>query len=366
MVSLLLICSILCGCETLGTLTAEYVHDKYSTAAKAFEPDETMLTFDNSEVTVTWEEFYHWLYQSVVLYEEENGAVTDWGETLETGVSLQTYLLNQAVSGALEYAYIEAGAAGMGISVSANMEKSAREEMQKDAAYYDSYDEFISAIEAEYSTEEYYLYTKEMSLMYSVLYYTLYGEKGENLENEKIRQYVAEDGYLQAVQLQLNLFDSETGEDLEQAEKDKKLQLAEWAIKQLEVCETVEERTEKFNTIVLRYSEDVGSDERTEGILFTRGDKDTEYYDAVSALENFEYTDVLEINGCYYVLMRIPVNPDSVPIANTYYTSDSSYTLRYMASVWMYQDLVNSWHSEYAVQTTDAFKSIDLGELFAE
>ena len=358
---------LLSGCESLSNLKSRMNQPHpYSEAFQRMDPEEIIADLTGTDISITWHQLFHWIYKATETYETNNGAITDFNEMLETGVTVGDYILSQAVSSALEYAYLEAGAGSLGVSITDGIRKSVEDQMKKEAEYFDSYEDYVDAIENEYSTYEYYVYTREISALYSALYFSLYGENGSMLEDQKVLDYVKDDGYLMAKQIQFNLYDPNTGKALDEEGRAKKMETAQWALKQINACGTQEEKLEKFDFIVNRYSEDVSKTVFQEGYLFTPFDMPTEYVEEVEKLEEYEYSDVLTINDTLFIILRLPINPDVIPMAHMNLTSSTDYTLRYMVSVYLYNDTVKSWPTEFPAIFTEAYEKIDVAELLGE
>jgi len=358
--------ALLAGCGDLDALQRQYQQKHpYQKAFETLEPETVMFTVGAAEVT--WQELFHWIFYNATQYEAENGDITDWNMQLETGKTVAEHILDRAVSNCLEYAYVEAAAAGMGLSVNANMREAAQDQVLADAAEYENYDAFVQAVEAEYSTEEYYLYTKLMSAMYSAIYYQLYGSGGEFLPEQEILDYTADDGYMMTKIIRMYFFDPETGAERTEEEREEMYTQCQWIVEQLGQCTTDEEVEARFTELMLENTEDTGVEAFPNGYLFQERDLNQVFVSAVKELELYEYTDVLVSDDSYAVMLRIPINVDVVPLANAqYFDYGYTYSLRYLVSVDMYNDTVRSWTEKFPAEFAPEYEALDLAALLTK
>ncbi len=360
--------AVLAGCgaeDKLDALVRENREGPYDDAFHTLDPETVMVTVGEAEIT--WQALFHWIYYSTVEYERRNGEIEDWRATTASGVTVADQVLANALSYALEYAYMEAGARGMGLGISQKLEETARQEMQSDAADYESYDAFLEAIAEEYSTEEYYLYTKEMAGLYSTIYYAIYGENGSYLADQDVLDYIRDDGYLMCKSIQFSSLDPETGEMLSQEDLDLKRSDAEWIIAQLAECKTKEELELRFDELARQFTEDSSNNNDENGYLFQPGDLPNEIVSAVQGLEMYEVSEVVETDSAIYVLLRIPINPDVAPLSISYYSqsADSKYSLRYQVSVQMYNKMVSGWSQQYPAIFSPEYEALDLAAIMS-
>ena len=367
--AVILALAVLAGCgaeDKLDALIMENRVGPYDDAFHTLEPDTVMVTVGEAEIT--WQALFHWIYYSTVEYERRNGEIEDWRAATASGKTVADEIQATALSYALEYAYMEAGARGMGLEISKKLEDSARREMEADAATYESYDAFLEAIAAEYSTEEYYLYTKEMAGLYSTIYYAIYGENGSYLADQDVLDYIRDDGYLMCKTIQFARLDPETGEPLSEEELERKRSDAEWILAQLAECGSTEELELRFDELARQFTEDSGYSNNQDGYLFQPGDLPEQIITAVQGLEMYEYTtELVETDGVMYLILRIPINPDVAPLAISFYSqsADSKYTLRYQVSVQMYNEMVSGWSQQYPAVFSDAYASLDLAAIMS-
>ena len=361
--------AVLAGCgadEKLDELIRENRVGPYDDAFHTLEPDTVMVTV--GEAQITWQALFHWIYYSTVEYERRNGEIEDWRAAAASGRTVAEEIQANALSYALEFAYMEAGARGMGLDISQKLEESARREMEADAANYESYDEFLEAIAAEYSTEEYYLYTKEIAGLYSTIYYAIYGENGSYLADQDVLDYIQDEGYLMCKTIQFAKLDPETGETLTEEELEKKRSDAVWILAQLDECKNREELEIRFDELARQFTEDSGYSNNQDGYLFQPGDLPDQIITAVQGLEMYEYTsELVETDGVMYIILRIPINPDVAPLSISYYSqsADSKYSLRYQVSVQMYNKMVSGWSREYPAVFSQEYQDLDLAAIMS-
>jgi hypothetical protein len=87
------------------------------------------------------------------------------------------------------------------------------------------------------------------------------------------------------------------------------------------------------------------------------------FADAAKALEVGQFTqDIVTADYGYHIIYRIPLNYDTVPIANA---NSSSYSLRYLVAQQMFSAVVETWGGSLNVVYSDEYKSLDFAKLFA-
>ncbi len=367
LVAAVLLMSCLAGCGDLNDLQKQYQYNHpFENAFQSIEPETVMVTVGTAEIT--WQQLFHWVFYNTTQYESNNGEITDWNEMLETGKTVAEHILTLALSNALEFSYVEAAAEELEMPVTQSLTEAAKDQMLKDAAQFESYEAFVEAIEAEYSTEEDYLYTKQMSGLYSQIYYTIYGEGGEMLSEEDILEHTAEDGYMMAKMIRLDLYDPNTGDDLPREKKEEQYELCQWILAQLEQCATTEELEERFTEIMVENTADVtGVEAFPDGYLFQEPDFADVVIEAVESLAEYEYSGIVETESAYYVILRLPINVDVIPLSQAAYMNYGyDYSLRYLASVELYNDLVRSWASYYPLEFSPEYEALDLAALLTK
>ena len=358
--------SIMAGCGDLDTLKRQYQEKHpFMKAFETLEPETVMVTVGTA--AVTWQQLFHWIFFNTTQFEAQNGDITDWNQMLETGKTVAEHILSISLSNCLEYAYVEAASEAMGLEVNAAMQEAAKDQMLSDAAAYGDYDTFVDAIEAEYSTEEYYLYTKLMSAMYSAIYYELYGAEGEVLTEGEILEHAADDDYMMAKQIRIYLYDMNTAELFDEEKRAECLNHCEWIIDQLNACETVEEMEARFTELMLENAQDASAELFPDGYLFQAADLHPELAAAVQELEEYEYSDIIFADESYAILLRLPINVDVVPLSYAQYIDYGyNYTLRYLTSVEMYDETVIGWTTDFPAVFSPEYEALDLAELLAD
>ena len=356
----------LSGCGDLDSLQRQYQQKHpYEEAFETFAPETVMVTVGEAEIT--WQALFHWIFFNTTEYEKDNGDITDWNQTLETGKTVAEHILTLALSNCLEYAYVEAAMLDMGVEINANVRQSAQDQALSEASNFASYDEFVDAIEAEYSTEDYYIYTKMMSAMYSALYYNRFGSGGEFMEEKEILDYYADDGYMMAKMIRLYRTDMRTGETLSDEEWAERREHCQWILDQLAVCETSEELETRFTELMVENTEDTSLERFPDGYVFQETDMNAAIIEGVQELEEYEYSGIIDAEDSYVIAMRLPVSVDVVPLSQAQYIDYGYYyTLRYLASVEMYNEIVVNWTTQFPAQFSAEYEALDLAELLSD
>ena len=84
-------------------------------------------------------------------------------------------------------------------------------------------------------------------------------------------------------------------------------------------------------------------------------------------LEEHEYSDIIFADESYAIMLRLPINVDVVPLSHAQYIDYGyNYTLRYLASVDMYNDTVTGWTSDFPAEFSPEYESLDLAVLLGD
>lgn len=142
--------------------------------------------------------------------------------------------------------------------------------------------------------------------LYNALY-NLYNTSGSALyaDEDVLRAYAAGAGYITADHILLMTIDPETREPLPEATVAEKRQLAEDLLWQLRDSS---DPVTLFAALADEYGEDPGREEYPTGYTFTEGRMVDAFDSAARALEENEYSDVVESEFGYHIILRRPLD----------------------------------------------------------
>lgn len=205
-------------------------------------------------------------------------------------------------------------------------------------------------------------YQAKIQYLYEQLFAKLFGEKGEKLSDEDIASFLEESGYLNAKHILWKTTDDE-GNDLPDADKQAQLQKAQAAAAELQAISDQEARVARFDEIMNEQSEDPGLATYPDGYVFTSGEMYEEFENGTAALEFYEVSDVVTTGAGYHVILRLPVDENTVVDQNT---DGSDVTVRYAAAYDAFSHLADGWMEEAEITWESGFDSLDFNEVFSD
>ncbi len=345
--------------EPQATADTEAAGFDYDAAYAAFEPDTVMLTVNGDDVL--WSEYFYWLYNSVWAIESGAGADIDWDSEYTGGMSFREVAYADAMDYVKLYHGVEAGAKELNVTIDEEDEASMAEAMEADIEYYSSGDEaaFWEYLEGIYISKDLYNYMNKANILYQKTYEAMYGERGEKCPDEDVKAEAENEGYMQAKHILLKTVDDE-GNSLSDEEIAGKKEQAEQILGMLEASDDPEAL---FDELIETYGEDEGQADFPNGYLFAPGDMVESFENAVLELSDHEYSGVVESSFGYHIILRLPIDLDSVPMAY-YSTYGGEYTLRYYMAWEIFDSVLNGWEDNLEIKYSEAYENMDLSSIF--
>ncbi len=287
------------------------------------EPDEIVATVRGRDVT--WDEYFYWLAAGSASVENYmvqmaiyGGGVSwedPWGD--DPDEDFFGYVLNSAEENIKPFLAIEALASENGVTLNEEEQAQVAERMasyRAESVGEDASDEEFVAYLRE--TERMSLSTLERlmtdSALYQACFRELYGKDGEKLSDEEVMAYLAEQGYLRANHILRLTKDMDTGEDLDEATVAEKQAEAAAIAAQLQAIEDPEELLKKLQELKTEWDEDSGKEAYPDGYVFVEGQMVDEFYEGTKALEEYRVSDPVQSEYGYHVIVRLPLDPDTV------------------------------------------------------
>ena len=336
----------------------------FANAYGAYAPDTLVATADGTPVY--WNEFSYWLAYigSQIAVPDENGKI-DWYAAEGSEEPLAETLLHNVHDSILQYHILEGMAAEKGVEFGEEGEEYV-EGMIRDAITSTAGEDGTEEDFAEY-LKDYYLdldvlrYQGKIQYLYTKLFEELFGADGGKVSDEDVAEYVEENGLMLAKHILYSVTD-ETGAELDDAAKAEKKAAAESAVQQLRAITDNEALVTKFDEIMNAESEDPGLAHYPDGYVFTSGEMYEEFENGTAALEPYQVSDVVTTGAGYHVILRLPLDADSVIDQDQ---DGTDITVRRAAASQALNDLAEGWIDEAEAKWEPGFDSLDLSQIFA-
>ena len=361
-ICVLLLVSTVSGCGSKGK-TNEENNDtaKKTEDAEKKTDDEVLMIINGKEITSKEFKYFLTYYKSDL--ESVKGEITDWSTEISEGYTYKDYVL----SGAYEWFRYAAAMRMQAERAGAAMTDEDREELESQwqelCNNYGGEDILLSKLAEEGCSKEIYMYILETAYISDKCFITMFGKDGSKLSDSDCKEQIADDGYYMAKHiLLLTTKTSADGKDTEMTDDEKAEVYKKMQGFIEELDNTLPEEVEaKFDELMNEYSEDPGSAAYPGGYLFREGDMVGEFYDTAAALEIGKYSGIVETNYGYHIILRIPIDFDTVPTSYQQY----GYTLRYLVADQMFGANVTSCIERLEITKDIDPETFDIEAIFA-
>ncbi len=312
-------------------------------------PEEIVLTVNGEGVT--WEEFRYWMFAGLIYQGVEFNEATDWDAEVYEGMTMREYALEDAVHSAILYKVVDQNAAEKGIVLTEEELQELEGQIQSNRDYLGSEEAYQAYLTENYLTDELTRSLLSSSYRYRDLFAEMFGIQGEKLSDQEAILFGDENGYFRAKHILMANQDAD-GTPLDEETMAAKRATLEGVLKELREAE---DPVAVFDARMWDFSEDPGLSGNPDGYQYRRGRMVQAFQDAVEALDNYDFSDITEMEYGYTIVMRLPLDPDAVILTGDNY----AFTLRYSAATYAFELLVQSWIDEAEMAYTDAFDRID-------
>ena len=327
-------------------------------AFAAFDASTIMLHVD--DYPVTWEEFFFHLFSALNTFLSPDEFFPDLNDELYENVSYAEAILEYAVDNLLMFRAFTYGAKINNVTFSEEDEDILRSYVDGMVEVAGGVEELIDTFWELYGVHsfEMFEYLTTNDLLGMIIYERLYGESGVGMSDDEIFALIEDEGFLMAKHI-LRV-KPETDDDEE--ENKRPILEAEAILAQLVEFDG-DDFEYFFDELMFEHSEDLGGLlSNPNGYLFQLGDMVQEFYDATYALEIGEYSGLVETDYGYHIILRIPLNYDSVPAAMAMF--DEERTLRQIVSMYSFETQIAEWRNSQTIEYAEVFDTIDLSALF--
>ena len=338
--------------------------------------EDTVMTVDG--VDVSFDEYMYYLNTAastlISYYQASTGGGVDWDGVCiydKTRTNAE-WCINEALYNAAQGCVIMSKGKSMNALPTDEQLKSLEDNISTIRKNYEESDDpdaaFADALNGQGFTLESFKAVNKINFTLSNIFTSLYGENGEKLSEEKLQNYIEENGYMTSAHILFRTKEDVKGEngqttqeELSDSAKAEKKAQAEKLCKELKAIKDDTQRKEKFFEYMKEYSEDPGKESFPNGYCFTEGTMVEEYTDTTKELKNYEVSDVVESDFGYHIIMRLPTVSSDVDTANQY-----GYTLGQMASSYDFDEEMKTWDVTDKAKFNSGYKSFDFTQFFGD
>ena len=315
--------------------------------------DEVVMTIDG--YYVTWEEYYYWLNYTYDAVLENLGDEFSWSAYLDNR-SADRYILNQSTNFARLYACVKEQCNEYGVELTDEDYAELESNLQNMIELKGGEEEWAKYLEETCQDQELYDYMSQISKLYDKLCIEVYGENGEKCSDEEAIEWGNENGYYRAKQLVLKKEDA-NGEEYSEEELQKRKEQMEEFHTQLDESD---DPIALFDELIAEYGEDAGMDVYPDGYHFITGVMNELFYLTTTNTEINDYSEVLDLDYGYVILLRLPLMPDA-KISLDFYEN----TIRQEAALDLFDDwMLQKRNETFVVYNDEVYDQIDVKDIF--
>jgi parvulin-like peptidyl-prolyl isomerase len=338
----------------------------YTPAYESYDPDEVMLTVNGLDVS--WGELFYWYQSNVSNIENYYGDITDWDA--DSGLIEDTTFREYVTDGALDmvkhYYALESKAGELGVTLTEEDKETLAAIWQNNVDSYGNGDEtaFIEYLNTLFLPRALYDHINEVSMLYDRVCQELFGANGEKLDAEEVTEKAGDLGYVRAKHI-LFLSKDDTETELPEEQLAEKRATAETLLEELRAITDPSALEARFDALIAEYGEDPGTEYFTEGYTFIAGSgsMDSAFDAAVTALDAFGLSELVESDFGYHIILRLPLKADA---AVEYISETEMSPLAYYVAQEQFGSETENWAQESKVEYTDVYNALDIAEVFSK
>lgn len=330
LIALLVVCVLFAGFLTWKnytprTETAEVQQPAvktidYDAMYASHAPDEVVMRVGGEDVT--WDTYFYYLSANIGYVNNMfsyYGGETDWSMIAdeESGETIGESMSSMAKENVHQLYACTRFAEENGAEITAEQQSAMDEELKTviertcgEGATEEDFNEYLKSM---YATRELYDIMARWSYLDESCFSGLYGENGELISDKDAMAYIEDNGYAQLNHILFMCMDPSTGEELDEAAQAEKLAQAEALIEELRAAENTEELLALYAQRKEELDEDTGKTAYPNGYIVTPDTQFVpEFLDGGYALADYEISDPVKSAYGYHVMLRLPLNGDSV------------------------------------------------------
>jgi len=327
----------------------------YEDAFASFPPGTVMIRTGGRDVT--WAELFVFMRSIVGSLSDYFGDdPIDWSALWDDEISCAEWALQTAVGEALVNVALAYGAKLNGVALGEDDRALIRGECRNLIAEWGGEEVFLDMLWERRGYSSLGLFEDMMSFsrLGELLFAEIFGQGLELLTDDELAEFIAGDGFMMAKHIFLAKPENGGSIDAFDTIEDILTQLKAYGGESFETY---------FDELMCTYSEDVGGlDNFPHGYLFIYGDMTPYFYEAAASLEINELSGIVEGEGGYHVIYRIPINYDVIPFSIA--RLEDYRSLRALVADAKFGLLHDEWINAQVLEFTDEFKSISIPEMF--
>ena len=345
--------------------TAETTKD-YTPAYESYDPDEVMLSVNG--IDVTWGELFYWYQYDVSNIENYSGDITDWDAecSFAAGKTNREYVVENALDTVKHYCALQSKADVRGRVLTDADKAELQTVWENNVTSYGNGDEatFIEYLEKAFLSKDLYDHINEVSMLYERMQENMFGANGEKISESEVLEKAEGMGYVRAKHILISSTD-DSGATLPDDQLAANKATAESIIKELKGITDTTALEARFDELIAEYSDDPGATYYTDGYTFVSGDGsyDSTFDATVTALGDYELSDIVETDYGYHIILRLPLKAS----AAVEYTSETEMTtLAYYVAQEMFTAETDNWAEESTVEFTKTYNKMDIADVFSK
>lgn len=298
-----------------------YTETDYAAIYALHDPDEVVMTIDGREIT--WQDYFYAFYGQASSLEQDfqmyqyYGYALGWESQADAeGHTYAEIVGDMCLQNLRRIITAEAVAEENGVSLLPEEEAAVQDEHQETIVYFCGEDgteeELLRFLEEErYLRPELYWRIMRFSATTQAVSRTLYGSEGENLSDQQVVDWMAEQGVLSADHILISTIDPETYQPMGEEAVAEKEALALQIAAELQAIEDPEAREARFQELKAEYGEDPDA---AEGYVFAPDIMVPEFYDGTLALEEGQISDPIRTDYGFHIVLRRPLRAEDTII----------------------------------------------------
>lgn len=291
------------------------------------------------------------------------GMAQGWNDVVEGDEKTYADLTAEAAGDTLrQFAAIEGFAEANGVELTeqnrADMARQIQDDMAAVCGEGATEEDFAAYLADIGMSREMYDRINTINFLYQENYKQIYGENGENLEDEPVMTYLANEGYLSADHILLMTVDPATQEELDEETVARKEAQARELAAELQAIQDPEKLLARFVELRDEHSEDSGKAVFPGGYTFTPGTMVGEFEEACGQLEEYQVSDPVRSDYGFHIILRLPLDPDAL-----LFSSDGNpLTARATAANYEYGQRMQEFLDGLSIEYAEGFTVPDLSE----